>query len=231
MRIVYPESRRFRISFVVERVCRSANTGCPVPSRDRIFCAVSARAAFRGCMWPLFPRTGPGRGREGEVSGVCMPGRVPCPYNLQACADMPGQGCPSGGAPGAGASSLPATDSISLFFSRHRRRKRGCGCPLFGLPVRGRGRGRPSRRVFRRPLRRGGRTLPGQAPGIWSRMTGASRVGSLGQDASGSPQIIPNNILCCSRTSGHALHHGFCGGRSRFSNASRSPLRQRIFPQ
>lgn len=115
MRIVYPESRRFRISFVVERVCRSANTGYPVPSRDRIFCAVSARAAFRGCMWPLFPRTGPGRGREGEVSGVCMPGRVPCPYNLQACADMPGQGCPSGGAPGAGASSLPATDSISLF--------------------------------------------------------------------------------------------------------------------
>lgn len=115
MRIVYPESRRFRISFVVERVCRSANTGYPVPSRDRIFCAASARAAFRGCMWPLFPRTGPGRGREGEVSGVCMPGRVPCPYNLQACADMPGQGCPSGGAPGAGASSLPATDSTSLF--------------------------------------------------------------------------------------------------------------------
>ena len=65
MRIVYPESRRFRISFVVERVCRSANTGCPVPSRDRIFCAVSARAAFRGCVRPLFPepvRDGAGRG-------------------------------------------------------------------------------------------------------------------------------------------------------------------------
>ena len=193
MRIVYPESRRFRISFVVERVCRSANTGYPVPSRDRIFCAVSARAAFRGCMWPLFPRTGPGRGREGVVSGVCMPGRVPCPYNLQACADMPGQGCPSGGAPGAGASSLPATDSISLFFSRHRRRKRGCGYPLLELPVRGRSFRPPSRRVFRRPLRRGGRVLPGQAPGIWSRMAGvlALRDRTLPEE----PQVIPNNML------------------------------------
>lgn len=66
MRIVYPESRRFRISFVVERVCRSANTGYPVPSRGSDFCAVSARAAFRGCMWPLFPepvRDGAERGR------------------------------------------------------------------------------------------------------------------------------------------------------------------------
>lgn len=193
MRIVYPESRRFRISFVVERVCRSANTGCPVPSRDRIFCAASARAAFRGCVRPLFPRTGPGRGREGEVSGVCMLGRVPCPYNLQACADMPGQGYPSGGAPGAGASSLPATDSISLFFSRHRRRKRGCGYPLLELPVRGRGRGRPSRRVFRRPLRRGGRALPGRTS---EDMVSYGRgVSSPGQDASGSPQVIPNNML------------------------------------
>lgn len=115
MRIVYPESRRFRISFVVERVCRSANTGYPVPSRDRIFCAASARAASWGYMRPSVCRTGPRRGREGVVSGVCMLGRVPCPYNLQACADMPGQGYPSGGAPGAGASSLPATDSTSLF--------------------------------------------------------------------------------------------------------------------
>lgn len=115
MRIVYPESRRFRISFVVERVCRSANTGCPVPSRGPDFLC-----RIRSCGLPrvraaAFSRTGPRRGREGVVSGVCMLGRVPCPYNLQACADMPGQGCPSGGAPGAGASSLPATDSISLF--------------------------------------------------------------------------------------------------------------------
>lgn len=115
MRIVYPESRRFRISFVVERVCRSANTGYPVPSRGPDFLC-----RIRSCGLPrvraaAFSRTGPGRGREGVVSGVCMLGRVPCPYNLQACADMPGQGYPSGGAPGAGASSLPATDSTSLF--------------------------------------------------------------------------------------------------------------------
>lgn len=115
MRIVYPESRRFRISFVVERVCRSANTGCPVPSRGPDFLC-----RIRSCGLPrvraaAFSRTGPGRGREGVVSGVCMLGRVPCPYNLQACADMPGQGYPSDGAPGAGASSLPATDSTSLF--------------------------------------------------------------------------------------------------------------------
>lgn len=115
MRIVYPESRRFRISFVVERVCRSANTGCPVPSRGPDFLC-----RIRSCGLPrvraaAFSRTGPRRGREGVVSGVCMLGRVPCPYNLQACADMPGQGYPSGGAPGAGASSLPATDSTSLF--------------------------------------------------------------------------------------------------------------------
>lgn len=115
MRIVYPESRRFRISFVVERVCRSANTGCPVPSRGPDFLC-----RIRSCGLPrvraaAFSRTGPRRGRAGVVSGVCMPGRVPCPYNLQACADMPGQGYPSGGASGAGASSLPATDSTSLF--------------------------------------------------------------------------------------------------------------------
>lgn len=115
MRIVYPESRRFRISFVVERVCRSANTGCPVPLRGPDFLC-----RIRSCGLPrvraaAFSRTGPRRGREGVVSGVCMLGRVPCSYNLQACADMPGQGYPSGGAPGAGASSLPATDSTSLF--------------------------------------------------------------------------------------------------------------------
>lgn len=122
----------------------------------------------------------PVRARAGWGRSVSLSVRaqVGCSYNLQACADMPGQGCPSGGAPGAGASSLPATDSISLFFSRHRRRKRGCVYPLLGLPVRGRSFQPPSRRVFRRPLRRGGRTLPGQAPGIWSRMTGASRAKS-----------------------------------------------------
>lgn len=100
MRIVYPESRRFRISFVVERVCRSANTGCPVP-----FAGPDFLCRIRSCGLPrvraaAFSRTGPRRGREGVVSGVCMLGRVPCPYNLQACADMPGQGYPSGGAPG-----------------------------------------------------------------------------------------------------------------------------------
>lgn len=225
MRIVYPESRRFRISFVVERVCRSANTGCPVPSRGPDFLC-----RIRSCGLPrvraaAFSRTGPGRGREGVVSGVCMLGRVPCPYNLQACADMPGQGYPSGGAPGAGASSLPATDSISLFFSRHRRRKRGCVYPLLGLPVRGRGRGRPSRRVFRRPLRRGGRALPGRTSEDMVSYDRRGRAPSLRRrDASG----MPNEIVSYLR---YAVHHGFSGGRSRFSNASRSPLRQRIFPQ
>ena len=91
MRIVYPESRRFRISFVVERVCRSANTGCPVPLRGPDFLC-----RIRSCGLPrvraaAFSRTGPRRGRARVVSGICLPGRVPCPYNLQACADMPDQ--------------------------------------------------------------------------------------------------------------------------------------------
>lgn len=193
MRIVYPESRRFRISFVVERVCRSANTGCPVPSRGPDFLCRIRSCGLVGVHAAAFSRTGPRRGREGVVSGVCLPGRVPCPYNLQACADMPGQGYPSGGAPGAGASSLPATDSTSLFFSRHRRRKRGCVYPLLGLPVRGRSFQPPSRRVFRRPLRRGCRALPGRTS---EDMVSYGRgVSSPGQDASGSPQVIPNNML------------------------------------
>lgn len=171
MRIVYPESRRFRISFVVERVCRSANTGCPVPLRGPDFLC-----RIRSCGLPrvraaAFSRTGPRRGRERVVSGICLPGRVPCPYNLQACADMPDQSARPAGrrAPGP---LLFLRLTPSLFFSRHRRRKRGCGYPLLELPVRGRSFRPPSRRVFRRPLRRGGRVLPGQAPGIWSRMAG-----------------------------------------------------------
>lgn len=112
-----------------------------------------------------------------------------------------------------------------LFFSRHRRRKRGCGCPLFGLPVRGRGRGRPSRRVFRRPLRRGCRALPGRTSEDMVSYDRRGRAPSLRRrDASG----MPNEIVSYLR---YAVHHGFSGGRSRFSNASRSPLRQRIFPQ
>lgn len=74
MRIVYPESRRFRISFVVERVCRSANTGCPVPSRDRIFCAASARAASWGYMRPSVCRTGSCQGRVGPFREFVRPG-------------------------------------------------------------------------------------------------------------------------------------------------------------
>ena len=63
MRIVYPESRRFRISFVVERVCRSANTGCPVPSRGPDFLC-----RIRSC------------GLVGVHAAVCLPNRfVPGP--------------------------------------------------------------------------------------------------------------------------------------------------------
>lgn len=80
-----------------------------------------------------------------------------------------------------------------LFFSRHRRRKRGCVYPLLELPVRGRSFRPPSRRVFRRPLRRGCRALPGRTS---EDMVSYGRgVSSPGQDASGSPQVIPNNML------------------------------------
>jgi|GEM_PF-6983917 len=224
MRIVYPESRRFRISFVVERVCRSANTGCPVPSRGPDFLC-----RIRSCGLPrvraaAFSRTGPRRGREGVVSGVCMLGRVPCPYNLQACADMRARSSCAARRTSARVSSLFSTGSVS-FFNNRRRPKRGCGCPLFGLPVRGRGRGRPSRRVFRRPLRRGCRALPGRTSEDMVSYDRRGRAPSLRRrDASG----MPNEIVSYLR---YAVHHGFCGGRSRFSNASRSPLRQRIFPQ
>lgn len=58
MRIVYPESRRFRISFVVERVCRSANTGCPVP-----FAGPDFLCRIRSC------------GLVGVHAAVCLPNR------------------------------------------------------------------------------------------------------------------------------------------------------------
>lgn len=74
MRIVYPESRRFRISFVVERVCRSANTGCPVPSRGPDFLC-----RIRSCGLPrvraaAFSRTGSCQGRVGPFREFVRPG-------------------------------------------------------------------------------------------------------------------------------------------------------------
>lgn len=192
MRIVYPESRRFRISFVVERVCRSANTGCPVPSRGPDFLC-----RIRSCGLPrvraaAFSRTGPRRGREGVVSGVCMLGRVPCPYNLQACADMPGQGYPSGGAPGAGASSLPATDSTSLF---QQASPSEAGLRLSSFGTAGSRPELPASFAPRLPAS----LTPGRSgsprPGSGDMVSYGRGVSSPGQDASGSPQVIPNNML------------------------------------
>lgn len=171
MRIVYPESRRFRISLSWSGCAALRILVVRSLRGDRIFCAVSARAAFRGCVRPLFPepvRDGAGRGwfRAFVCSVVC---RV-----LTICKHVPT--CPDKGTRPAGRRApeplLFLRLTPPLFFSRHRRRKRGCGYPLLELPVRGRSFRPPSRRVFRRPLRRGGRVLPGQAPGIWSRMTG-----------------------------------------------------------
>lgn len=192
MRIVYPESRRFRISFVVERVCRSANTGCPVPSRGPDFLC-----SIRSCGLPrvraaAFSRTGPRRGREGVVSGVCMLGRVPCPYNLQACADMPGQGYPSGGAPGAGASSLPATDSTSLF---QQASPPEAGLRLSSFGTAGSRPELPASFAPRLPAS----LTPGRSgsprPGSGDMVSYGRGVSSPGQDASGAPQVIPNNML------------------------------------
>ena len=137
---------------------------------DRIFCAVSARAASWGYMRPSVCRTGSCQGRVGPFREFVRPGASRVFLQSVSMCRHARTRVPV--RRGAGASSLPATDSISLFFSRHRRRKRGCGYPLLELPVRGRSFRPPSRRVFRRPLRRGGRVLPGQAPGIWSRMAG-----------------------------------------------------------
>lgn len=76
MRIVYPESRRFRISFVVERVCRSANTGYPVPSRGPDFlCRIRSCGLprVRAAAFPEPVRDGAGRGwfRAFVCSVVC----------------------------------------------------------------------------------------------------------------------------------------------------------------
>lgn len=143
-------------------------------------------------MWPLFPRTGPGRGREGVVSGVCMLGRVPCPYNLQACADMPGQGYPSGGAPGAGASSLPATDSTSLF---QQASPPEAGLRLSSFGTAGSRPELPASFAPRLPAS----LTPGRSdsprPGSGDMVSYGRGVSSPGQDASGSPQVIPNNML------------------------------------
>ena len=192
MRIVYPESRRFRISFVVERVCRSANTGCPVPSRRPDFLCRISSCGLPRVRAAAFSRTGPGRGREGVVSGVCMLGRVPCPYNLQACADMPGQGYPSGGAPGAGASSLPATDSTSLF---QQASPPEAGLRLSSFGTAGSRPELPASFAPRLPAS----LTPGRSgsprPGSGDMVSYGRGVSSPGQDASGPPQVIPNNML------------------------------------
>lgn len=155
-----------------------------------------------------------------------------CAVSLQSASMCrhAGPECPSGGAPGAGASSLPATDSTSLF--------QQVSLPEAGLRLSSFGTAGPRPELPASFAPRLPASLtPGRSgsprPGSGDMVSYGRGVGSPGQDASGSPQIIPNknNIFCCSRTSGHALHHGFCGGRSRFSKASRSPLRQRIFPQ
>lgn len=129
---------------------------------------VRPSAGACGRFFPEPVRDGAGRGwfRAFVCSVVC---RV-----LTICKHVPT--CPDKGTRPAGRRApgplLFPRLTPPLFFSRHRRRKRGCGYPLLELPVRGRSFRPPSRRVFRRPLRRGGRTLPGQAPGIWSRMAG-----------------------------------------------------------
>lgn len=116
MRIVYPESRRFRISFVVERVCRSANTGCPVPSRGPDFLCRIRSCGFPRVRAAAFSRTGPRRGREGVVSGVCPSGRKS--GVLTICKHVPtcGPGAPvlpGGRVPGCLPFSRPAPSPFS----------------------------------------------------------------------------------------------------------------------
>ena len=224
MRIVYPESRRFRISFVVERVCRSANTGCPVPSRGPDFLC-----SIRSCGLPrvraaAFSRTGPGRGRVGPFREFVRPGasRV----FLQSVSMCRHAGpellcCQADECPGV----FPFLDRLRLLFQQPTPPEAGLRLPSFRFAGPRPGKGRPSRRVFRRPLRRGGRALPGRTSEDMVSYDRRGRAPSLRRrDASG----MPNEIVLYLR---YAVHHGFSGGRSRFSNASRSPLRQRIFPQ
>lgn len=129
MRIVYPESRRFRISFVVERVCRSANTGCPVPSRGPDFCAVSARAAFRGCVRPLFPNrseTGQGGGGFGRLYARS------CAVSLQSASMCRHAGpellcCQADECPGV----FPFLDRLRLLFQQPTPPEAGLRLPSF----------------------------------------------------------------------------------------------------
>ena len=74
MRIVYPESRLFRILFVVERVCRSANTGCPVPFAGPDFLCRIRSGGLRRVRAAAFSRTGSCQGRVGPFREFVRPG-------------------------------------------------------------------------------------------------------------------------------------------------------------
>lgn len=74
MRIVYPESRRFRISLSWSGCAALRILVVRFLSRDRIFCAASARAASWGYMRPSVCRTGSCQGRVGPFREFVRPG-------------------------------------------------------------------------------------------------------------------------------------------------------------
>jgi len=191
---------------------------------DRIFCAVSARAASWGYMRPSVCRTGSCQGRVGPFREFVRPGasRV----FLQSVSMCRHAGpellcCQADECPGV----FPFLDRLRLLFQQPTPPEAGLRLSSFGTA--GSRPELPASFAPRLPASltpgRSGSPRPGSGDMVSYGRRG--RAPSLRRrDASG----MPNEIVSYLR---YAVHHGFSGGRSRFSNASRSPLRQRIFPQ
>lgn len=192
MRIVYPESRRFRISFVVERVCRSANTGCPVPSRGSDFLC-----RIRSCGLPRVRAAAfsPNRSETGQRGGGF--GRLyarSCAVSLQSASMCRHAGpellcCQADECPGV----FPFLDRLRLLFQQPTPPEAGLRLPSFRFAG-----PRPGKGATFAP-RLPASLTPGRSgsprPGSGDMVSYGRGVSSPGQDASGSPQVIPNNML------------------------------------
>lgn len=192
MRIVYPESRRFRISFVVERVCRSANTGYPVPSRGSDFLC-----RIRSCGLPRVhvAAFSPNRSGTGQRGGGF--GRLyarSCAVSLQSASMCRHAGpellcCQADECPGV----FPFLDRLRLLFQQPTPPEAGLRLPSFRFAG-----PRPGKGATFAPCLPASFT-PGRSgsprPGSGDMVSYGRGVSSPGQDASGSPQVIPNNML------------------------------------
>lgn len=159
---------------------------------DRIFCAVSARAAFRGCVRPSVCRTGSCQGRVGPFREFVRPGasRV----FLQSVSMCRHAGpellcCQADECPGV----FPFLDRLRLLFQQPTPPEAGLRLPSFRFAG-----PRPELPASFAP-RLPASLTPGRSgsprPGSGDMVSYGRGVSSPGQDASGSPQVIPNNML------------------------------------